>query len=76
MSVIFQLFHAGQWHDAAELTFTDDELITYLQEITKRLKNLPTLLLDAGCPSSIVYFPSIGLDFLESKFVQMGVVDE
>ena len=26
MSVIFQLFHGGQWHDAAELTFTGDEM--------------------------------------------------
>lgn len=52
-----------------------DELIAYLQEIAKRLKNLPMKLLAAGCPERIVYFPSIGLEFLESEFVQMGVMD-
>ncbi len=26
MSVIFQFFHGGQWYDAAELTFTGDEM--------------------------------------------------
>lgn len=53
-----------------------NELIAYLREVAKRLKNLPIKLLAAGCPERIVHFPSIGLEFLESKFVQMGVVDE
>ncbi|NYR13090.1 hypothetical protein HC000_11505 [Pseudoalteromonas sp. MIP2626] len=51
-------------------------MTAYLHEIANRLKNLPIKLLAAGCPERIVYFPSIGLEFLESKFVQMGVVDE
>ena len=45
MSVIFQLFHGGQWHDAAELTFTGDEMsskvrLTYFTHKFKWPKNL------------------------------------